>query len=189
MKYALRSAVAAIALTCAMPAFAIDVFSPCDPARPSPGAGACAGYFEDNLLGGGPKIDLQNEALDMLVGGDFADIDWTAIGATKSFFSIGGEILTFDEALLGQQIIGIHFGGAGEFGQSVTVFYLFDFANPTLSIDLNQQGFSDAVLYTPNGVGVIPEPATWAMMLLGFGAIGFAMRRRRQSWPTIRQIA
>lgn len=25
----------------------------------------------------------------------------------------------------------------------------------------------------------VPEPATWAMMLLGFGAVGFAMRRRR----------
>ena len=25
----------------------------------------------------------------------------------------------------------------------------------------------------------IPEPATWAMMLVGFGAIGFAMRRRK----------
>lgn len=28
--------------------------------------------------------------------------------------------------------------------------------------------------------GAVPEPATWAMMLLGFGAIGFAMRRRSQ---------
>ena len=26
----------------------------------------------------------------------------------------------------------------------------------------------------------VPEPATWAMMLFGFGAIGFAMRRRNQ---------
>jgi hypothetical protein len=26
--------------------------------------------------------------------------------------------------------------------------------------------------------GAVPEPATWAMMLLGFGAIGCAMRRR-----------
>jgi hypothetical protein len=25
----------------------------------------------------------------------------------------------------------------------------------------------------------IPEPATWGMMLLGFGAIGFASRRRQ----------
>ena len=27
----------------------------------------------------------------------------------------------------------------------------------------------------------VPEPATWAMMLLGFGGIGMAMRRRRQN--------
>ena len=33
----------------------------------------------------------------------------------------------------------------------------------------------------------VPEPATWAMMLLGFGGIGFAMRRRRQ--PALTQIA
>lgn len=26
----------------------------------------------------------------------------------------------------------------------------------------------------------VPEPATWALMMLGFGAIGFAMRRRKQ---------
>ena len=33
----------------------------------------------------------------------------------------------------------------------------------------------------------VPEPATWAMMLLGFGAIGFAMRRKRR--PVLRQLA
>jgi len=192
MKFPLKSVIAAIALTSAMPAFALDVISPCDPTRPTPDASACSGYFEDNLLGGGPKIDLQDEALDMLVGGDFPDIDWTAVGGTKDFFSISGDILTFDAALLGEQIIGIHFGGAGEFGQSVTVFYLFDFAGPTLSIDLNQQGFSDAVLYSPPGTPTqhgVPEPTTWAMMLMGFGAVGFAMRRRKRSQPTIRQIA
>lgn len=39
-----------------------------------------------------------------------------------------------------------------------------------------------AVLSGLNGVqitGAVPEPATWAMMLLGFGTIGFAMRRRQ----------
>ena len=40
---------------------------------------------------------------------------------------------------------------------------------------------------TDAGVPPIPEPATWAMMLLGFGAAGFALRRRRR--PALRQIA
>lgn len=30
------------------------------------------------------------------------------------------------------------------------------------------------------GPGPVPEPATWAMMIAGFGAIGAAMRRRRR---------
>ena len=33
----------------------------------------------------------------------------------------------------------------------------------------------------------VPEPATWAMMLLGFGAVGFAMRRRQR--PALAQLA
>ena len=33
----------------------------------------------------------------------------------------------------------------------------------------------------------VPEPATWAMMLFGFGAMGFALRRRRQ--PVLAQLA
>jgi PEP-CTERM motif len=35
-------------------------------------------------------------------------------------------------------------------------------------------------LYTNGRVGAVPEPATWAMMIGGFGAIGGAMRYRRR---------
>jgi hypothetical protein len=35
-------------------------------------------------------------------------------------------------------------------------------------------GVSDATQ-----VGAVPEPSTWAMMLIGFGAIGFAVRRQK----------
>ena len=34
----------------------------------------------------------------------------------------------------------------------------------------------------------VPEPATWAMMLLGFGAIGFGMRRRRSDTVRVRFV-
>jgi hypothetical protein len=32
----------------------------------------------------------------------------------------------------------------------------------------------------------VPEPGTWAMMLAGFGLIGFAMRRKSESHPKVR---
>jgi len=34
----------------------------------------------------------------------------------------------------------------------------------------------------------VPEPSTWGMMLLGFGAIGYSMRRSRRS-SAVRQVA
>ena len=37
-------------------------------------------------------------------------------------------------------------------------------------------------LRNPTGV---PEPATWAMMLVGFGAVGFGLRRRRSAAPRL----
>lgn len=36
-------------------------------------------------------------------------------------------------------------------------------------------------------INPVPEPATWALMLLGFGGIGLAMRRRRK--PALAQLA
>ena len=53
-------------------------------------------------------------------------------------------------------------------------FFVTDFGPPTaLRVDALSGQASPA-----NG-NPVPEPATWAMMLLGFGAVGFTMRRRR----------
>jgi hypothetical protein len=35
------------------------------------------------------------------------------------------------------------------------------------------------VTITLDSVGAVPEPATWAMLILGFGAVGYSVRRRR----------
>jgi hypothetical protein len=49
-----------------------------------------------------------------------------------------------------------------------------------LAVQTNNPGVADAfgiddISYN----GVVPEPATWAMMIMGFGLVGFAARRRR----------
>jgi hypothetical protein len=46
---------------------------------------------------------------------------------------------------------------------------------------------SDAGVVHITSVPAVPEPATWAMMLLGFGGIGFSMRRSRR--PALAQVA
>jgi hypothetical protein len=43
-------------------------------------------------------------------------------------------------------------------------------------------GHTEAAAWAGRVAG-IPEPATWAMMLMGFGAIGYAIRRRRRLQP------
>ena len=48
------------------------------------------------------------------------------------------------------------------------------------------QGGGNLVTFSATTTAV-PEPATWALMLLGFGGIGMAMRRRRR--PALAQIA
>lgn len=43
----------------------------------------------------------------------------------------------------------------------------------------NANGYCCGVAPVNLNVAAVPEPATWAMMLMGFGAIGFTMRRKR----------
>jgi hypothetical protein len=55
----------------------------------------------------------------------------------------------------------------------------------TLSVVLTDTGKPSAMLIsglvTTNQVGVVPEPAAWALMIGGFGMAGAMLRRRRQS--------
>lgn len=45
--------------------------------------------------------------------------------------------------------------------------------------------FSAFGTVTINGAGAVPEPATWAMMIGGFGMVGGAMRRRQATKASI----
>jgi hypothetical protein len=181
MKYALKACVAAVALMAAVPASAaLTIVADCDETLPDPNAVACGGYYAGNLNSNSPtdEADLQT-ALDLLLGAGVVDYEFTEVEGTKDFFELDSGILEFDDTLFGSQVFSLHFGGAGEYDGDVTVLYLFDFGTTGAdSVDLNQDGFSNGIIITPPGV---PEPATWAMMLMGFGAAGYAMRRRRRS--------
>ena len=67
-------------------------------------------------------------------------------------------------------------GGSGSF------YYYFASgafgADGTFYTDSNS-GQNTGSLSVSGMPAAVPEPATWAMMLLGFGGIGFAIRRRR----------
>jgi hypothetical protein len=76
----------------------------------------------------------------------------------------------------------------------------FVFTNPTQSFTYPGGAFTLTVdNFTVSGTDIntpitgfiqaaaVPEPATWALMLVGFGGIGFAMRRRRR--PVLAQVA
>lgn len=93
-----------------------------------------------------------------------------------NFSYTGSEVATY---------LGIFQGGSGlNCADCNNTYQLFYDAGGITSgmIDLNTYftnngGVSHVDLFD-NG-SAVPEPATWAMMLLGFGAIGWAMRRRR----------
>ena len=54
------------------------------------------------------------------------------------------------------------------------------FANPDFS-GLTSQQIAGIVNFGAGQSGAVPEPATWAMMVLGFGAVGGALRSRRRT--------
>jgi hypothetical protein len=50
----------------------------------------------------------------------------------------------------------------------------------TLVNPANFRGFQ-FVSASPNPGGVVPEPATWALLIVGFGLVGASLRHRRAS--------
>lgn len=51
-------------------------------------------------------------------------------------------------------------------------------SNPTNYVSILDSPVS-TVMLAPTVAGAVPEPATWGMMILGFGLAGAALRRRR----------
>ena len=143
---------------------------------------SCAGGYTGNMISGTSVTDATGLAALTALG-------YSGTGAFLSVIpSISGSTATinFGQTLFGLTIIGLHYGGAGVPNppQEGTSFFLFDAGTTGVnSITVASRtdttfnfGLSNAGLLS---TGSVPEPATWAMMLLGFGGIGAALRRRK----------
>lgn len=67
--------------------------------------------------------------------------------------------------------------GDGWGRRALTVFDVFRL---DLVIGDNQYFGIDNLTFTPNAEAAVPEPATWALLLTGFGMIGMGARSRRR---------
>jgi hypothetical protein len=79
--------------------------------------------------------------------------------------------------------------GSGVFQKPFTttsINYVATGASTTISFTINSSTnlgnndpLLDKIIFDGAVGGAVPEPATWAMMILGFGLVGTAMRRRK----------
>jgi hypothetical protein len=162
----------------------------CSITTPNPDATACAGFYTTNLLSNSPTDTAAQQTALASIGYTF-DGDFDALTTAGDVVtSLTGGLLSFNQTLYGITYIGVHFGDAGTGLGDRSVFYEFDFGTTgNTGITLNTAGFSNAALYTTDPTPGVPEPSTWAMMLLGFGAAGVAMRRSRRKTQLMSQLA
>ena len=83
-------------------------------------------------------------------------------------------------ATVGQDGFGIFLGPDQLSGTFVETFYLGYDDQVTGQDDDHDDLIIRASLLSPRVTSAVPEPATWAMLLTGFGLAGAAMRRRKQ---------
>lgn len=171
------------------------------------GAIACQGYYGSNLLTGttgSATTAAELTDINLLLTGTASTSDSLPTSNTNAYsppYSLsygtvlaaisglnGSATLNFGSTnLTGLVILGAHFGNnTDSIYNNVTAFWLLDLGNTsTNTITLaNGMGSSNAQIFADGGTH-LPEPSTWAMMMLGFGAAGIAMRRSRRRKPQL----
>lgn len=202
MKRTFAAAVAAVAFAAAAPAYATDFF---------PGAFVPPPNGATFIVGGPGSVSPFLGPVSATYSR--TDLDATASSTDRFIFAVGeaglgsGDITTtfagtFSGSTLNTDLLSVVFNngfqdfvvnigpGATDPNQetgSLSNIPLFANVFNTLTVTYLSRGdgqYSGTLSFTPNSP--VPEPATWAMMLAGFGFIGFAMRRKQQAHPKVR---
>lgn len=143
------------------------------------------------ILISGPSGTFGND--DVTAAGAFTNtfnfltpVGFNLANATISSSALGGNNIDFTSVLLNGTAFTMSAPGTFENG-TLSAISLIAGANNTLTVNGTNTGnsaFSGTLTFAAQSA--VPEPGTWAMMLLGFGAVGFSMRRKR---PALMQAA
>jgi len=145
------------------------------------GSGQASVGALDNLLNTavtfaltGATFNLATFNLAPLAGNDPNEATTVQISYVPAF---GGSPITYTLDGNGNNFYGIY-GDAGEQLQSITFGGYMSVGSGVASINQVRVGGvqSDLVI---NPLGPVPEPATWALLLVGFGAVGATLRTRK----------
>lgn len=140
-----------------------------------------------NYYSVGPSTSTPGE-IDLSAFGDIFNISilWGSVDTynTLEFLDGFGNVLA---TFTGTQIFNPANGNQTDPNTNPVVLFLLDGADASAFETLRLTSNTNAFEVDNIAVNPVPEPATWAMMLLGFGAVGFAIRRRRR--PALAQLA
>lgn len=151
---------------------------------------ALGGYVLDlGTVTRGGVLGFGGFGLGNLVSGPAGDLSGLVTGAPGGVFSLGG---AFDigrlaaGAVSGPFMLFLDRSSLGLFTGRLTFSGRGTNASDPVGLPTSATLFL-TVRVIPGGTGgVIPEPATWAMMISGFGLLGAALRRTRRRavpWP------
>jgi hypothetical protein len=177
MRKMFSAAVAALALTLSAPAAAAIVVTDYSFTANTVGGlpTAQSGTFSVAYNDANPSAPFTLTGLNLTIGSTlFTTANTWVLQSPGGFNIAGGFQFQGFSVLEGTDDFTLSFVTSG--GQLVPYFF------ESTRAGLTGIGSSDVAhgLAVTQLTGAVPEPATWAMMILGFGGIGFAMRRRRK---------
>lgn len=134
-------------------------------------------YTPTNLVGGGETVGLY-DSVGTLLASTFVDVPVNTPG--QYFFQSIAPVLL----AAGQQYTVVNFVGQNgwAYGAVTATGVTFNYNSyrydSALAFTTSTGGGGPAYVGPNLTFGTVPEPATWAMMLTGFGLIGIRRRRR-----------
>lgn len=139
--------------------------------RPTPDAVGTVSFVLNDVPGNYSEIPGNTGSVNSLADFEFYNSDFGG-GFYASNFYDGNDLLITDGPKLFSGTLAAPIFSAGN-------FTLTDFSDRTISYNLTIDGAA---------ASAVPEPTSWALMILGFGVVGGGMRYRRPTKATVQFV-